>query len=112
MAHPNAATPEEMRALIAGRRTDDPSWFTYGDMTLDPESIVDILTGHITERRRDEIETVLDRRTLDVTAVIDGMVDLGNASAIMRSAEAFGVQTVHAIDTSDAFNRLLVVGRR
>ncbi len=36
MANPNAATPEEMRALIAGRRSDDPSWFTYGDEVVDP----------------------------------------------------------------------------
>ncbi len=103
--HPNAATPEEMRALVAGRRTDDPTWFEYGDETLDPAAVVEILVPHVTERRRDEIEGVLDGRTLDVTVVVDGMVDLGNVSAIMRTAEAFGIQTVHAIDTSAAFKR-------
>lgn len=105
MPHPNAATPEEMRALIAGRRTDDPTWFEYGGVVLEPARIVEILTDHLTERRRTEIERVLDNRTLEVAVVADGMVDLGNVSAIMRSAEAFGVQTVHAIDTSSAFKR-------
>lgn len=105
MAHRNAATPEEMRALIAGRRTDDPAWFTYGDTTVGYETIVGILGHHVTERRKREIEDVLDSRTLNVAVVVDGMVDLGNVSAIMRSAEAFGVQVVHAIDTSDAFKR-------
>lgn len=105
MPHPNAATPEEMRALIAGRRTDDPSWFEYGDTLLTPSMIVEILEGHLTERRRAEIEGVLDSRTLDVAVVVEGMVDLGNVSAIMRSAEAFGIQTMHAVDTSNAFKR-------
>lgn len=94
-----------MRALIAARRTDDPTWFEYGDETLEPARIVEILESHLTERRRREIEDVLDRRTLNVSVVVDGMVDLGNVSAIMRSAEAFGVQTIHAIDTSDVFKR-------
>ena len=105
MAHPNAATPEEMRALIAGRRTDDPTWFEYGGDALEPFDVVRILSEYVTERRKREIEGVLDSRTLNVAAVVDGMVDLGNVSAIMRSAEAFGVQAFHAIDTSDAFKR-------
>jgi tRNA (guanosine-2'-O-)-methyltransferase len=94
-----------MRALVAARRTDDPTWFEYGDTKLEPDTIVAILSPHMTERRRGEIEEVLDGRTLNVAVVVDGMVDLGNVSAIMRSAEAFGIQTIHAIDTSKAFKR-------
>jgi tRNA (guanosine-2'-O-)-methyltransferase len=105
MPSPHAATPEEMRSLIAGRVSDDPTWFAYGDQTLDPATIVSILEPYVTERRQAEIERVLDGRTLDVAIVVDGMVDLGNVSAIMRSAEAFGVQTVHAVDTADTFKR-------
>ncbi len=105
MAHPNAATPEEMRALIAGRRTDDQSWFAYGDQVVDPETITRILRAHVSQRRSDEMERVLDNRTLNVAVVVDGMVDMGNVSAILRTAEAFGVQTVHAVDTSDAYKR-------
>jgi tRNA (guanosine-2'-O-)-methyltransferase len=105
MGHPNAATPEEMRALIAGRRTDDPTWFEYNEQVVNPGTIVDILHPHVAERRRAEMETVLDGRTLNVAVVVDGMVDLGNVSAIMRSAEAFGIQQIHAIDSSDTFKR-------
>lgn len=105
MSHPNSATPEEMRALVAGRRTDDPTWFSYGDQVVGPDTIVEALLPHISQRRRIEMETVLDSRTRNVAVVVDGMVDLGNVSAIMRSAEAFGVQSIHAIDTSDVFKR-------
>jgi len=105
MGHPNAATPEDMRALIAGRRSDDPTWFEYDDRVVDPGTIVAILHPHVAERRRREMEAVLDGRTRNVAVVVDGMVDLGNVSAIMRSAEAFGVQEIHAIDSSDTFKR-------
>jgi tRNA (guanosine-2'-O-)-methyltransferase len=105
MAHPNAATPEEMRSLVAARRSDDPTWFEYGDEVLEPARIVEILRNYLTDRRRDEMEAVLDGRTLDVAVVVEGMVDLGNVSAIMRSAEGFGFQAFHAIDTSKAFKR-------
>lgn len=90
---------------MAARRSDDPTWFEYGKETLEPARIVEILRDHVTDRRRDEIEHVLDGRTLDVAVVVEGMVDLGNVSAIMRSSEAFGFQAIHAIDTSKAFKR-------
>lgn len=91
--------------MVAARRSDDPTWFEYGDEVVEPARIVEILEGHVTERRRVEIEGVLDSRTLSVAIVVEGMVDLGNVSAIMRSAEAFGIQSVHAIDTSNAYKR-------
>ncbi len=91
--------------MVAARRSDDPTWFEYGDELLEPARIVAILKGYLTDRRRDEIEGVLDGRTLDVAVVVEGMVDLGNVSAIMRSAEAFGYQAIHAIDTSRVFKR-------
>lgn len=105
MSSPHAATPEEMRALIAGRASDDPTWFTYGDQTLDPATIVSVLEPYVTQHRQAEIERVLEGRTLDIAIVVDGMADLGNVSAVMRSAEAFGVQTVHMLDTADTFKR-------
>jgi len=33
------------------------------------------------------------------------MVDLGNVSAVMRSADGFGVQSIHAIDTANVYKR-------
>ena len=99
------ATPEEMFELVHGVRSDDPSWFEFGDRVLTPDDIVAILKPRISESRLVTIERVLAARTNDVTVVVEGMVDLGNVSAVMRSAEGFGVQSFHAIDTADAYKR-------
>ncbi len=100
-----AATPEEMFELVHGSRTDDPAWFTYGDRVLAPDEVVEILGPHLSEARRDRIEQVLGRRTDEITVVVEGMVDLGNVSAVMRSADGFGVHTFHAVDTAGAYKR-------
>lgn len=99
------ATPEEMFELVHGVRSDDPSWFTFGDVVLTPEDVVAILSPRLSASRVDTIERVLAARTNDVTVVVEGMVDLGNVSAVMRSADGFGVQSFHAIDTADAYKR-------
>jgi tRNA (guanosine-2'-O-)-methyltransferase len=99
------ATPEEMFELVHGRRTNDPSWFEFNDRVLSPGDVVTILAPAISERRKHTIERVLTARTDDVTVVVEGMVDLGNVSAVMRSAEGFGVHAFHTIDTANAYKR-------
>lgn len=49
------------------------------------------------------IEAVLAERTCTVTPVLDGLYDRGNVSAVLRSAEALGFQSVHVIDSSESF---------
>lgn len=99
------ATPAEMRDLIASTPTDDPSWFEYGAKVLDPGSLTALLAPHLTDARQVAIETVLEQRTENVCVVLEGLVDYGNVSAVMRSAEAFGIQRVHTIDTAAKYKR-------
>jgi len=94
-----------MRDLIAATRTDDPAWFTYHNGVVTPEYLTEVLAPHISAERRAAIEAVLDRRTEQVAVVVEGMVDLGNVSAVMRTADGFGVQRVHSIDTARAYKR-------
>jgi tRNA (guanosine-2'-O-)-methyltransferase len=105
MPSPRAATPDEMFELVSGRRTDDPYWFSFGDVTLSPRDIFVLLSGRISADRKAQLRRVVDERTRNVAVVVEGMVDLGNVGAVMRSADGFGVQTVHAIDTADAYKR-------
>lgn len=88
-----------------GRRTDDPEWFVFGDDVVGPSDIVSILSPWISDSRRDRIERALVNRTNNITVVVEGMVDLGNVSAVMRTADGFGVQSIHAIDTADVYKR-------
>lgn len=105
MRETKTATPGEMRNLIAATRTDDPTWFTYRGGVVAPEDLTAVLAPHISEQRRSTIESVLDRRTENVAVVVEGMVDLGNVSAVMRTADGFGVQRMHSIDTAGKYKR-------
>lgn len=99
------ATPAEMRDLIASTPTYDPSWFSYGDAILDPGTLTALLEPHVTDERKAAIEAVLDQRTENVCIVLEGLVDYGNVSAVMRSVEGFGIQRVHTVDTAAKYKR-------
>jgi tRNA (guanosine-2'-O-)-methyltransferase len=96
---------EEMFELVHGRRTDDPEWFRFADAVIAPDAIVSILAPQISASRKDTVKRVLANRTDNLTVVVEGMIDLGNVSAVMRTADGFGVQSVHAIDTADVYKR-------
>lgn len=68
-----------------------------GSESLTSASVVELLSNYLTERRRARIEHVLDGRTYSLATVVEGLHDVGNISAIMRSAEAFGVQPFHVV---------------
>lgn len=75
---------------------EDP--FQFGETRLAPERIVALLQPHMTDRRLQRIRDVVSERTRTVVPVIEGLVNTGNVSAVMRSAEALGYQDVHVIE--------------
>ena len=105
MKETKVATPREMRDMVAGTRTDDPFWFEYESGTVSPEQLTALLSEHLSETRRAVIEAVLDRRTESVAVVVEGLVDVGNVSAILRTADGFGIQRVHAVDSAGKYKR-------
>lgn len=95
----------EMTKLLRGGKTTtrDPRWFGYGDLVLAPHEIIELLDGYLTDRRRERIHEILENRTYSLAIVVEGMVDTGNVSAVMRTADGFGIQEFHAIDTASAY---------
>lgn len=59
--------------------------------------IVKKLSPYITDKRKERIEEVLCRRLSEITVAIECPSDINNALAIVRSAEVFGITTVHLI---------------
>jgi tRNA (guanosine-2'-O-)-methyltransferase len=57
----------------------------------------------LTEDRRKKIESVVQGRCFSNVVVMENIYDRGNISAVMRSAEAFGLGQVHLIELGEKF---------
>lgn len=62
-----------------------------------PDTVIAALSPVVTPERLRRIEEVVENRTDSLVLVLDGIADPHNSSAVLRSADAFGVQTVHVI---------------
>ena len=62
--------------------------------------------SYITARRKKRILEVLGRRQRDIVLIINNIHDPHNVSAILRSCDAFGIQEVHFLYTSEPFPAL------
>lgn len=77
--------------------------FEYDGHILDPSKVVETLAPYLTDNRKKRIKTVIGNRTNTIVPVLDGIYDRGNTSAVMRSAESFGLQKMHLIETQEKF---------
>lgn len=57
----------------------------------------------LTPERRARIEQVVSERSTSIIPVCEDLFDRGNVSAVLRSAEAFGLGEVHLIQTHEKF---------
>jgi len=77
--------------------------FYIKSRVISPTEVLEKLTPILTEARKKRIFDVVEKRTYDVIPVLDGLYDKGNVSAVMRSAEAMGLQEFHVVETSQRF---------
>jgi tRNA (guanosine-2'-O-)-methyltransferase len=93
----------EMLRLIGQGTTRDPHWFSFGDRRLSPDEVVELLLPFVTDDRVRRLDEVVGERTYNLTVAVEGMVDTGNVAAVMRTADGFGLQAFHAIDTAGTY---------
>lgn len=77
--------------------------FHIGGGCFTAAEIIQILDEYLTSERRTRIAEVIDGRTYTVAPVVEGLYDQGNVSAVMRSAEALGYQSLHIAETQENF---------
>lgn len=58
---------------------------------------------HVTDRRLRRIVEVAQRRLGTVTVVLENLFDPHNASAVVRTAEGFGLDAVHVVEQPNRF---------
>ena len=61
------------------------------------------LESGLTESRRDKFRQVLARRVTNLTVVVENCWDPHNATAVLRTCDAFGIHRLHAIAGKTAF---------
>lgn len=81
-------------------RRDDPDVYRVppeAPLPAPPHAVIAALAPLVTERRLARIREVAGARKLSVVPVLEGLADPHNASAVLRTADALGLQEVHAI---------------
>ena len=68
------------------------------------QEITEFLSSFITEHKRELIETVLARRTKFITVALEDIYQPQNASAVVRTADCFGIQEVHVIEGRNTYD--------
>ena len=55
------------------------------------------------EDRRRRIDAIVEARLCGLTVVVENLHDPRNGAAVLRSCEAFGLQTVHVVEAAERF---------
>lgn len=66
-------------------------------------AVIDALEPLVLPERLERLKAVLAHRLASVTVVLDRPRDPHNGSAVVRSCDAFGVQTIHVLATAEPF---------
>ncbi len=85
-----------MEDLLSSAGTRFEGW-RAGKQWLSPSEIIEALAPQMSEDRIDRIDEIIEGRTYDVAPVVEGVINTGNVSAVMRTAEGLGFQPFHVI---------------
>lgn len=78
-------------------------WFPYldkfkaGSEFLSSEEVLEAVDSSLMDLRKERFRNVVENRTYSICLVVEGLSDAGNVSAVFRSADALGFQSVHVV---------------
>lgn len=84
--------------------------YTYSSPEM--QAKIEVLLPRITEHRRDLLFKVVQNRTRHFCMVLEDLFDPHNISAVIRTAEVFGIEDVHVIEEVNPYkiNRSILKG--
>ncbi|GKB57374.1 tRNA/rRNA methyltransferase, SpoU type, alpha/beta knot methyltransferase [Tanacetum coccineum] len=71
--------------------------FKAGSEFLSSEEVLEAVDSSLMDLRKERFTKVVENRTYSVCLVVEGLSDAGNVSAVFRSADALGTQSVHVV---------------
>ncbi|KAK1432898.1 hypothetical protein QVD17_09801 [Tagetes erecta] len=99
-------TNDDVSSFMKMERRIEPCssrWFPYldrfkaGSRFLSSREVLDAVEPSLMELRKERFRNVVNNRTYSVCLVVEGLSDAGNVSAVFRSADALGFQSVHVV---------------
>lgn len=106
-------TNDDVTSFMKMERRIEPQskrWFPYldrfktGSTYLSSREVLDAVDDSLMDLRKERFRNVVNNRTYSVCLVVEGLSDAGNVSAVFRSADALGFQSVHVV-SSDSSKR-------
>lgn len=91
-----------MENLLSSSGTRFDGW-SVGECRLSPADIIDALAPQMSQERIERIDEILEGRTYDIAPVVEGVINTGNVSAVMRTSEGLGFQPFHVIRNDTPF---------
>lgn len=67
------------------------------------DRLIEFLSGFVTDERLSLFNKILSFRTNYITVVLEDIYQTQNASAVLRTADCFGIQNVHVIENNNVF---------
>ena len=72
-------------------------------MASDNKELLDHLSGFVKERRWALFNKIIENRTRYLTVALENIYQPHNASAVLRSADCFGLQDIHIIENDNEY---------
>ena len=70
---------------------------------MDDNKLIANLESFVTERRKLLFEHILEHRTRYITVALEDIYQSQNASAVLRTADCFGIQDIHIIENRNEY---------
>jgi len=78
---------------------------------MDLQAMYELYSSHLSIHKQERFNAIAQNRTRHITLVLEDLYQPQNASAVLRSAESFGIQDVHVIENSHAYHHYQSVSK-